>query len=97
MKSIEVGRVRSPEAKAIREKLLDGLGEVDYVAEAFDRSPRCVNGWIAKGLPVQYIGRKPYVILNEVKPFLHSLGAKAARNADVRPRRRGRPRKITQT
>jgi hypothetical protein len=78
----------SPAVAAIRAKLLDGLAEVDVFAEAAGKTPRTVFGWIAAGLPVSYVGRTPYVVVEPAREWLRTK-----RQRSLEPRGRGRPSK----
>lgn len=79
----------SPAVAAIRAKMLDGLAPVDAFAAAIGKTPRTIYSYIALGLPVTYIGRTPYVIIEPARDWLRAQGAR-----EIEPRRRGRPRKV---
>jgi hypothetical protein len=74
--------------EAIRAKLLDGLAQVEPFAEAIDKTPRTVFGYIAQGMPTTYIGRTPYVQIDAASAWLRSR-----RSTEKGVPRRGRPRK----
>jgi hypothetical protein len=74
--------------EAIRAKLLDGLAEVDPFAEAIGKTPRTIYSYIALGMPTEYIGRTPYVVIEPAREWLRSR-----RRRFLEPRGRGRPKK----
>ena len=71
---------------AIREKVLEGFAPVDDFAAAIDKTPRTVSNYIARGLPVMYVGRTPYVWVAKAPDWL-----RAQKMRDLEPRGRGRP------
>lgn len=81
-------RVPPPVVAQIREKLMDGRSPIASFAEAIEKGPRTVASYIAQGMPVEYIGRTPYVLVDEALEWLRSR-----RKRSVEPRRRGRPRR----
>ena len=78
----------SDEARQLREKLFDGLATVSVFAQSVNRTERCVQRFIAAGLPVTRMGKTPYVIVSEARDWLFK---NASRHEPVR---RGRPRKV---
>jgi hypothetical protein len=73
---------------AIRKRVFDGLAPVEDFAAAIDKTPRTVSNYIARGLPVLYVGRTPYVRIDAARDWL-----RARKTRDLDPRGRGRPRK----
>jgi hypothetical protein len=76
--------------KAIRAKLLDGAAPVSPFAEAIDKTTRTVYVYIAQGMPVRYVGRTPYVLIDEALDWLRSR-----RDRQPAQPTRGRPRKAS--
>ena len=75
-------------AVAIRAKMLEGRAHVQVFAKAIDKTERTVFSYIAAGMPTEYIGRTPCIV---VDPALEWLRSRRRRQTD--PRGRGRPRK----
>lgn len=78
-----------PAAAAIRAKALEGAVEPCVFGRAFNKTDRTVSNWIAQGLPVIYVGRKPYVL---IEPGIEWLRTRRTQQ-QPEPRRPGRPRK----
>lgn len=78
----------SPDAATIRAKMMAGRAHIPVFAEGIDVSGRTVFAYIAQGMPVEYVGRTPYVLID---PALEWLRSRRQRQTD--PRGRGRPRK----
>ena len=74
---------------AVRAKLMEGLATVPVFAEASGRVDRTVYLWIAQGMPVTYIGRSPFVVVDPALEWLRNR--KRRRKGEARGR--GRPRK----
>ena len=75
--------------EAIRARMLEGLAEVEPFAEAIGKTPRTVYSYISMGMPTEYIGRTPYVVIGPAREWLRTR-----RQRQTEPRGRGRPRKI---
>jgi hypothetical protein len=84
------------EAQAVHDTLFLGLAAFESVALGTGRSVRTVYNWATLGMPIRYVGGRPYAILAELPKFLDAIGRRRARARDVEPRRRGRPRKHLQ-
>jgi hypothetical protein len=78
----------SPAVAAVRATLLKGLAAKEVFAEAIDKTVRSVDLYISQGMPVEYIGRTPYVQVEAARDWL-----RARRQRVMEPRGRGRPRK----
>jgi hypothetical protein len=76
--------------EAIRAKMLGGRAHVPVFAKAIERTERTVYSYIAAGMPTEYIGRTPYVVVDPALEWLRSR-----RRRQTEPRGRGRPRKAT--
>lgn len=75
-------------ADAIRAKMMEGRARISDFAAAVGVSGRTIFSWISQGLPTEYIGRTPYVVVDPGLEWLRSR-----RKRQVEPRGRGRPRK----
>ncbi len=71
----------------LRAKLFDDLAPFQTFAKAVGKSERAVGRWAKNGLPIRYIGKRPYVVVSQAMEFL------ARPKATPAPVRRGRPRK----
>lgn len=80
--------VSSNAADALRQRLFEGMVPVPTFAAAVNCTTRTVSTWINEGLPVHYVGRDPYVIIEPARAWLL-----ARRKRRREPRGRGRPRK----
>jgi hypothetical protein len=78
-----------PAVEAVRTELMDGRAGVQDFAQGINKSPRSVWAYIAQGMPVEYIGRTPFVV---VKPAIEWLRKRKVSRLAA-PRGRGRPRK----
>jgi len=75
-------------AAAIRAALLDGRAPLTEFAKGINKSDRTVSGYVAQGMPVEYVGKTPYVVIEPAIAWLRNQ-----RKRDLSPRGRGRPRK----
>jgi ABC-type nitrate/sulfonate/bicarbonate transport system substrate-binding protein len=62
----------SPAVAALRAQLMDGLCDVDTLAEALNKTKRQVQNYIREGLPVVYIGRNPFPVVSKARDWLIS-------------------------
>ena len=85
----EAAGAASAAVRAIRAKMLDGRAEIPIFAKAIRKSSRQVQNYVARGMPVEYIGRTPLVVVDHALDWLLSQ----KQRTDQRPRGRGRPRK----
>jgi hypothetical protein len=77
---------------SINRKLMDGLATVPAFAEGVNKTTRTVGLYIRDGMPVIYIGRTPYPIVDRALAWLKARGER-----DLAPRRVGRPKKAIAT
>ncbi len=73
-------------AQVIRAKLMEGRALVPDFALGIRKSPRAVSDYIAKGMPTEWVGNTPYVV---VDPALEWLRNRRKRLSP--PQGRGRP------
>jgi hypothetical protein len=73
-------------ALTIRAKVMEGRAPTGDFAAGIGKSKRAVDGYIAEGMPTEWIGRDPYVIID---PALEWLRNRKKRLAP--PKGRGRP------
>jgi hypothetical protein len=83
----EEERTIPPAVAAVRAKMLNDLTSVDVFAKAIEKTPRTVQNWIVQGLPVTYIGRTPYVMVDAARDWLMKRGT-----PNTAPRTRCRPK-----
>lgn len=76
------------EVAAIRGDVMEGFATVKDFAAGIKKCERAVWGYLTAGMPVEYIGRTPYVV---VKPAIEWLRANGRRRRNTEPRRVGRP------
>src|SRR5689334_3712289 len=82
------------EIASIRAVLFRDLASIPAFARANGKCERTVHNWVRRGLPIEYRGQTPYVVVSKAPAFLNRLGQGAMIGApDIPPRRRGRPRK----
>jgi hypothetical protein len=74
------------QSEAIRERLMEDLAPVALFAEAAGKCERTIYSYIVQGMPAEYIGRTPYVVVSRAIPWLRNR-----RQRDLEPRRKGRP------
>jgi hypothetical protein len=79
----------SPAVQAIRDELMKDLASVPNFAQASHKSERTIFSYIAQGMPVEYIGRTPFVV---IRPAIEWLRKRKVSRLEA-PRGRGRPRK----
>jgi hypothetical protein len=84
------------ETEVVHDRLFVGLASFEAVARATGRSTRTVYNWVARGMPIRYVGSRPYAILAKLPEFLDAIGPRRVRPRDLEPPRRGRPRKHLQ-
>jgi hypothetical protein len=65
---------------------MQGRASVPDFAAGIDKCTRSVNGYIAEGMPCDYIGRTPYPIVDEALEWLRNRKKRLSP-----PRGRGRP------
>ena len=82
----------TPAAAAVRAALLDGLTTVEAFAEGVGKCKRTVDEWIARGMPTVYVGRTPYIPINQARDWLLKPGSRCAP-----PRKVGRPKATSRT
>jgi hypothetical protein len=80
---------RSQAVASLRAKLMEGIASVPIFAEASDKTERTIFSWIAEGMPVTYIGRTPFVVVDPALEWLRNR--KHRRKGEARGR--GRPKK----
>jgi hypothetical protein len=81
----------SPQVRGIRDQLMAGRASVPIFAEGIGKSDRTVWSYIAQGMPVEYIGRTPVVVVTPAIAWLRNRKTRGVQG----PRPRGRPRKAT--
>ena len=86
--SVAVPEQNDSAVAAIRAKMLDGRAYVPVFAKAIDKTERTVFSYIAAGMPTEYIGRTPCVVVDPALEWLRSR-----RQRQTEPRGRGRPRR----
>jgi hypothetical protein len=91
MNCADIDQKADPKAEDLRRRLYEGLSDPDKFAEAGDFSPRTLSKYIQQGMPVVYIGRKPYPVTDEAIAWLRNRRKTNA--VPPPPRGRGRPRK----
>ncbi len=75
----------------IRARAMQGLASIPCFAEAIGKSVRTTYFYISQGMPIEYIGRTPMVV---VEPAIRWLrGRPSGRRKNPAPRPVGRPRK----
>lgn len=89
MSFAQAEQIHSTDAAAVRHRLLIGLTDVDTFAAAIAKTTRTVSAYLAQGMPATYIGRTPYIQIDEAGQWLRSR-----RPGRTPPRRVGRPRKV---
>jgi hypothetical protein len=62
----------SPAVAAVRNRLMDGLADVNTFATALGKSRRRVQQLLAEGLPHIHYGQTPYVQIDKAKDWLLS-------------------------
>lgn len=91
MNCAEIEQAADPRPDDLRRRMYEGLSDPDKFAEAGDFSPRTLSKYIQQGMPVVYIGRKPYPVTDAAIAWLRS---RRTNGAPPPPRGRGRPRKV---
>jgi hypothetical protein len=74
----------------IRRKVIEGKALPRDFAEGIGKTERCIQSWIADGLPVDRIGRTVYVVID---PALEWIRRRSERKRQEAPRPPGRPGK----
>jgi hypothetical protein len=74
------------EAATVRAILLDGACPIEPFAKGAGKSERTIYEWIKAGLPVTYVGRSVYVLVEPARDWIRSR-----RIRGQQPRRPGRP------
>lgn len=90
MSSTEIIQTADPAVTDIRDRLYKGRAALAVFAEAMGCSERTISSYIQQGLPVEYIGRKPLIVIEQAVEWLRNRRRK---DAMPPPRGRGRPRK----
>jgi hypothetical protein len=78
----------SPLVQEIRTALMQGLASVPEFALATGRCERTIWTYLGQGMPVEYVGRTPFVVIT---PAIEWLRRRKIR--PPAPRGRGRPAK----
>jgi predicted dehydrogenase len=78
---------QSPEIQALRERIFQGKVNSPTLCAIFDRDPRTLSRWKARGLPYVTIGNEDWYDLDRVRSW---IDAPESRAGAARPR--GRPK-----
>lgn len=74
-------------AAAIRAKMLGGLARPATFAAGIGKTTRTVSSYIAAGIPVEYVGRNVYIVIDPAIEWLRSRGVARLSLARDRPRK----------